>query len=98
MSNTDISSEQKIMEATINCIEKQGIQNVTILSIAQEAGVNSAAISYYFRSKENMLEQALQTTIQNAFEDREVISDREDLDIRERLRLFLESIMEGAVR
>lgn len=90
--------EEKIVLAAIDCIEKQGIQNVTIRGIAKEAGVNSAAINYYFRSKEKLLERAMSTTLNHFFEDWEGIvgSDRESL--RARIRDLLDYLLEGALR
>jgi AcrR family transcriptional regulator len=59
--------EQKIIDATIECIEKYGIKGTTNRQIAIEAGVNSAAVNYYFRSKENLINRCMQTTLANAF-------------------------------
>lgn len=58
---------QKILEATIICLEKDGLAAVTTRSIASQAGMNVAAINYYFGSKDNLLELALEQTIQEAF-------------------------------
>jgi AcrR family transcriptional regulator len=60
--------EQKIIDATIECIEKYGIKGTTNRQIAIEAGVNSAAVNYYFRSKENLINRCMQTTLANAFD------------------------------
>ncbi len=58
---------QNIIEATIVCIEKYGLDHVTIRKISEEAAVNSAAISYYFRSKDALIKQVMQITLENAF-------------------------------
>ena len=58
---------QNIIEATIVCIEKYGLDHVTIRKISEEANVNSAAISYYFRSKEALIKQVMKITLENAF-------------------------------
>jgi hypothetical protein len=60
--------ETKIIEATIECIEKYGIKGTTNRQIAMEAGVNSAAVNYYFRSKENLINRCMQVTLSNAFD------------------------------
>ena len=44
------SMEEKIILATIECLEKYGFQGTTIRKIAEAAGSNSAAVNYYFRS------------------------------------------------
>lgn len=69
MSTTDQSPQERIILGTIAAIEAEGIQNVTTRSIAKQAGVNSAAINYYFRSKDLLIEQVLNFTLDNAFGD-----------------------------
>jgi AcrR family transcriptional regulator len=97
MSNEDASAQGKIIEATIECIEREGIQAVTIRKIAKLAGVNSAAINYYFRSKEKLVEEVMRSTIEHVFEDwREVVND-ENRSVRERLFLLFTDYMEGAI-
>jgi AcrR family transcriptional regulator len=64
--------EQKIINATIECIEKYGIKGTTNRQIAIEAGVNSAAVNYYFRSKENLINRCMQVTLANAFDWKDI--------------------------
>jgi AcrR family transcriptional regulator len=97
MSTEDASVQTKIIEATIECIEREGIQAVTIRKIAKLAGVNSAAINYYFRSKEKLVEEVKRSTLEHVFEDwREILND-ESRSVRERLFLLFTDYMEGAV-
>jgi AcrR family transcriptional regulator len=97
MSTEDASVQAKIIEATIECIEREGIQAVTIRKIAKLAGVNSAAINYYFRSKEKLVEEVKRSTVEHVFEDwREIIND-ESRSVRERLFLLFTDYMEGAI-
>jgi AcrR family transcriptional regulator len=97
MSTEDASVQGKIIDATIECIEREGIQAVTIRKIAKLAGVNSAAINYYFRSKENLVDEVKRRTVEHVFEDwREILND-ESRNVRERLFLLFTDYMEGAV-
>jgi AcrR family transcriptional regulator len=97
MSTEDASVQTKIIEATIECIEREGMQAVTIRKIAKLAGVNSAAINYYFRSKEKLVEEVKRSTVEHVFEDwREIIND-ESRTVRERLFLLFTDYMEGAI-
>ena len=91
-------AEKRIVEAAITCIEREGLRHVTIRGIAREAGVNSAAISYYFRSKEKLVEMALRTTLANAFGDWEKLLEDDSGDLRETLRSVLGELCEGARR
>ncbi len=68
MEDETITPEDKIILATIACIEKYGLQGVTNRRIAAQAGVNGAAINYYFRSKEALISRVMKTTLDNAFD------------------------------
>jgi len=63
-----VSAEEKIITAAVECIEKYGIKGTTIRQIAEQAGVNIAAINYYFRSKDVLIERCMQQTLHNAFD------------------------------
>jgi AcrR family transcriptional regulator len=67
-SNQPTSAEDRIVEATIECIEQYGIAGATNRRIAERAGVNIAAINYYFRSKEILIRRCLDITLRNAFD------------------------------
>ena len=58
---------KQILLATVDCIEEVGIQKVTVRKIAEKAGVNQAAINYYFGSKENLIEETLKVTLDEGF-------------------------------
>jgi TetR/AcrR family transcriptional regulator, regulator of cefoperazone and chloramphenicol sensitivity len=58
-----------ILEAVVTCIEKYGIDKVTTRKIAVEAGTNIASINYYFRSKEELLSEAMSMTIKHMLDD-----------------------------
>ncbi len=86
--------ETKIIEATIECIERYGIQGVTNRKIAEIAGINSAAVNYYFRSKKILIKRVMQTTLDNAF-------DWEDIELlpgdtaRQRCAAIFNHLIEG---
>ena len=58
-----------ILEAVVSCIEKYGIDKVTTRKIADEAGTNIASINYYFRSKDELVAEALSMTINHMSQD-----------------------------
>jgi AcrR family transcriptional regulator len=86
--------EQKIIEAAIECIEKYGIQGATNRKIAEMAGVNSAAINYYFRSKDVLIQRAMQVTLHNAF-DWEDIARLPGNSAVERCKSVFNDLIEG---
>ncbi len=87
----DIPVQLKIIIAAVNCIERDGIQNLTTRSIAAEAVVNSAAINYYFGTKEKLLDAIMDFTLEGYFQDVEKeILDKDIDDPRHALRTILE--------
>jgi AcrR family transcriptional regulator len=96
VSNHEESVQDRIIGATIDCIERHGVEGATIRRIAAEAGVNSAAISYYFRGKDNLVAVALERALTNAF-DWNDYQGSGSLPARERLCAILDHLLNGAV-
>jgi AcrR family transcriptional regulator len=90
-------TKRHILEKTIDAIEKYGLQNLTTRVIADEAGVNNAALHYYYGTKEMLIEQALALTLQHMLEDTGEILSRAD-SLEERLHALFEYIVEGVLR
>ncbi|NSW52703.1 MAG: helix-turn-helix transcriptional regulator [Anaerolineae bacterium] len=63
-----LSVQDTIIQATIACIEEFGLNGATNRRIAAKAGVNIAAINYYFRSKQALLAMVMEITLDNAFD------------------------------
>jgi AcrR family transcriptional regulator len=64
-----LSPRQRILEAVVTCIEKDGFNNLTTRKIAEQAGTNIASINYYFRSKDLLVSEALAMTLRHMMED-----------------------------
>lgn len=57
----------RLLAAALACIEEHGLPAVTSRLIAGKAGLNGAAVNYYFGGKEQLIEQALELTRQQGF-------------------------------
>lgn len=68
---------EELLQATLHLIGARGADAVTHRAVAEEAGVPLSATTYYFASKEELLEQAL------------LLAAREETDRLERLVLDL---------
>ncbi len=89
----------KIIIAAVTCIERDGIQKLTTRAIAAEAGVNSAAINYYFGTKEKLLHAIMEFTLEGYFQDIEKeILDKKIDDPRRALKTILEFTIIGMLR
>jgi AcrR family transcriptional regulator len=91
------SVEQKIILTTIECIEKYGISGATNRQIAQMAGVNIAAINYYFRSKEILIQRCMEITLKNAF-DLSDFPSMPGIPAQERCITVLMELIQGGFR
>lgn len=101
MTEAERSVRERIVLAAIECIEREGVQGVTIRGIAREAGVNSAAISYYFGSKEALLETAQWQTLREgtskALEELDALA-AETGDLRAAVGTLLTHLFQGIAR
>ncbi|MHB1356678.1 MAG: TetR/AcrR family transcriptional regulator [Anaerolineae bacterium] len=86
--------EDRILLATIECIEMYGVRGATNRRIAAQAGVNVAAMNYYFRSKEALIQRVMAMTIENAF-DYEDFADFPAGNARERCMAVFDHLMTG---
>jgi AcrR family transcriptional regulator len=97
MNNEQISN--KIIDATIKCIGEYGVQSVTNRLIAKEAGANSAAINYYFGSKENLVNQAIKRSLDNYFTEflNTSLEEKEERNIKQILEKFLTDTLRDSI-
>ncbi len=85
-------TRQKIIEAAIEIMGREGNLNATIRDIAGRANVNIASINYYFRSKEKLMEEVEQTIIEKTRDIYDLLFD-EKVEVRERLVRWGDSLM-----
>jgi AcrR family transcriptional regulator len=69
MTSREESVRERLVLATIDCIEKLGPGATTTRAIAREAKVNVAAVNYYFGSKARLVEEALRQTLREGFDN-----------------------------
>lgn len=93
---TKLTAQQLILEAVITCIEKYGVEKTTTRKIAEEAGTNIASINYYFRSKDDLIAQALDVTLKNMQEDLLVIVQDAEQPFDAIFRKWIAYLLEGA--
>ncbi len=93
----DSATRQKILDAAIDSIEKNGIGNCTIRNIAEEAGITFSSILYYYESKEQLVDAAMRQAVRHSIDDlREIWKTRaDDLTAIREMLLFL---FDGAVK
>lgn len=82
----------------INPLKKEGIHAVTTRGVAKEANVNSAAINYYFGTKEKLLDETLKCTLNNAAVDTDEFINDKNQDLPSVLKTLFTYYLEGFLR
>ncbi len=62
-----MSNRKSILAVAKEFFASKGFDGTTMDEIAEAANVNKATIYYYFKSKENLYEMALKTTLENVY-------------------------------
>src|SRR6266545_1544133 len=63
-------SRERILEAACDLIAAQGIDDVRIARVATRAGASTALVHHYFSTREELLEQALIHSFEQAGDER----------------------------
>jgi len=90
---------ERIVLATIECFEAFGIEKTTVRRIAQRAGVNTAAVNYYFGTKDRLVRLTLERMMDTAFAGqlRDIRAEAGALPPFALLRRYLLETLAGAV-
>jgi TetR/AcrR family transcriptional regulator, regulator of cefoperazone and chloramphenicol sensitivity len=92
------SPRERILTAVIDCIEQDGIHNLTTRSIARLAGTNIASINYYFRSKDALVAEALQLSLDHMLADIQELLDDRQRPVQETMEEVFRYLIDGTVR
>jgi AcrR family transcriptional regulator len=70
LETTAPSAPERILEAACDLIAAEGIDEVRIARVAQRAGASTALVHHYFSTREELLEQALIHSFEQAGDER----------------------------
>lgn len=90
--------KEKLIQTTIEEIERVGLSKVTVRALSKAAGVNVAAINYYFGSKSNLLQEAQEQTLNHLLGDLQEMLEKTEIEPRQQLHEMLSYLFEGALR
>lgn len=93
----DQSTREKLLEVTRTLIRTSSLEEITTRRIATEAGVNIAAVNYHFRSKDELIGQAVTSFTASALDYGATILRDTSKTAAERLTLFLQGYAMGLV-
>ncbi len=97
MSPEETSTKEKILATTVQLLFKGAPESFTTRDIAAAAGVNTAAINYHFKSKDDLIEEAIYSASATSFSQGLSILRDASLPPRDRLRRFYEAYAMGLV-
>lgn len=83
-----MDGKRKIIEAAARIISEQGISNATVRLIAEEAGISTGAIYYYYASKEEILADLFDQKILSLSEARQNNNEAGEPSLNEGLALL----------
>jgi DNA-binding transcriptional regulator YbjK len=89
--------KNEILEAALRLIARYGINGVTHRAVAREASVSLSATTYYFESKESLLQEAFSHYAKTRLDDVNSLSDRfpsTNYTLEEATRLITDIIVE----
>lgn len=94
MTEKEISTEEKILEAASKVFTEKGFSGTRTRDIAEEAGINLALLNYYYRSKEKLFEQVMKVKIVLLFGKILPIITNEKTTLEEKIDLATEKYID----
>ena len=61
MSRLNVDRRGQLIEATIEVIYCDGLSRLTLAKVARQAGLSTSIVNFYFKTKEQLLLETLQT-------------------------------------
>ncbi|EAQ64773.1 transcriptional regulator [Marinomonas sp. MED121] len=84
---------QELIEATLNCIENEGIQGATVRKVADYAGVTNGLIRFYFSGKDELIRAAYAALLEQIYVSARANIEDAQLPVKERLRRFIQATL-----
>ncbi|NJD37947.1 MAG: TetR/AcrR family transcriptional regulator [Geobacter sp.] len=89
--NSTACTADRIIAATLNLLQTRCLHSISIRDIAAKADVNSALISYHFKSKENLYTTVV-ASLFKAYQEQVVSSFTTEGDLRETIRAACQAL------
>ena len=93
MSDTDLTTEQLILEAAKKVFISKGLDGTRMQEIADEAGINKSLLHYYFRSKDRLFEVIFKDTVMS-FAPRIFGVLNSPISLFEKIELFVDTYID----
>ncbi|HEY2348655.1 MAG TPA: TetR/AcrR family transcriptional regulator [Puia sp.] len=91
---TDLNTEQKIKAAAKIVFHKKGFAAARTRDIAEEAGMNTALLNYYFRSKEKLFQLIMFETISGFMQNMGMVFNDDETTFEKKVELLAENYID----
>src|SRR3954462_8631758 len=88
-----MGTRERILDAAVRRIAREGIDEVRIARIAMDAGVSSSLVHYHFTPRDALLEEALEHSYERAGDVRIGPDDGGAVPAAERLRTMIDQCL-----
>lgn len=85
---TDLSTEEKIMEAAKKLFYQKGFEATKTRDIAEEAGINLALLNYYFRSKKKLFDLILLESFKQFIQSMHQVFNDETTSFEQKIEVY----------
>ncbi|QTD40040.1 TetR/AcrR family transcriptional regulator [Sporosarcina sp. Te-1] len=82
MAKPNVSNKDSLIQAAKTCIARDGLENFTLKTVADEGGVSQGTVYYHFRTKEQLLLEVVKELCESSWEG---LVAQEELIIKEAL-------------
>ncbi|MBB4824667.1 AcrR family transcriptional regulator [Sporosarcina luteola] len=82
MAKPNVSNKDSLIQAAKTCIARDGLENFTLKTVADEGGVSQGTVYYHFRTKEQLLLEVVKELCESSWEG---LVAQEELIIEEAL-------------
>lgn len=89
-----ITTKQKVIDAASNLFFQHGFHGTSVRDIAERAAVNVSLISYYFKSKQGLLEYAVTQYYEEYLDTIDFILINEDNEGIEKMKSLIKAIVQ----
>ncbi|QGY40459.1 TetR family transcriptional regulator [Pseudodesulfovibrio cashew] len=88
-------NRRAILDAAVDLMIEKGYRSMTMRAVARKAGIGDATIYNYFPTKESLIHGYYSEALDTAERSMAKVEDYDQFDLRERLQLLMETILEG---
>ena len=84
-----VHTRKQLIQATLTVIAKKGLAGTTLSSVSEESGLSRSSVGFHFKTKDQMLTEALRDLLQDYRQGWLDINEREDLGPAQKLEAMI---------